>query len=63
MADENPSQAVPDAGLNDPSPLKDRGPAPPARRRSKRRRNVVILIGRPGRAGWRHFFVALLGQL
>src|SRR3984893_880819 len=44
MADENPSQAVPDAGLNDPSPLKDRGPAPPARRRSKRRRNIVILI-------------------
>ena len=44
MADENPSQAVPDAGLNDPSPLKDRGPAPPARRRSKRRRNVAILL-------------------
>jgi membrane fusion protein (multidrug efflux system) len=44
MADENPSQAVPHAGLNDPSPLKDRGPAPPARRRSKRRRNVAILL-------------------
>ena len=44
MADENPSQAVPDAGLNDPSPLKDRGSAPPARRRSKRPRNIVILI-------------------
>ena len=47
MADENPSQAVPDAGKespNDPSPLKDRGPAPPALRRSKRRRNIVILI-------------------
>src|SRR3984893_5332350 len=44
MADETPSQAVPDAGLNDPSPLKDRGPAPPARRRSKGRRNIVILI-------------------
>src|ERR1700730_874261 len=44
MADETPSQAVPDAGLNDPSPLKDRGPAPPAHRRSKRPRNIVILI-------------------
>ena len=44
MADENPSQAVPDTGLNDPSPLKVRGPAPPARRRSKRRRNVAILL-------------------
>ena len=47
MADENPSQAVPDAGKefpNEPSPLKDRAPAPPAHRRSKRRRNILILI-------------------
>ncbi len=47
MADENPSQAVPDAGKespSEPSPLKDRGPAPPAYRRSKRRRNIVILL-------------------
>ena len=66
MADENPSRAVPDAGKespSEPSPLKDRGPAPPAlpelqapqkHRNSDRRR---------GGAGWRHFFVALPEQL
>ena len=47
MADENPSHSAPDAGKefpNEPSPLKDRAPAPPAHRRSKRRRNILILI-------------------
>jgi membrane fusion protein (multidrug efflux system) len=47
MADENPPRSVPDAGKEstpDPSPLVDRGYAPPARRNAKFRRNIVILI-------------------
>jgi membrane fusion protein (multidrug efflux system) len=47
MADENPPRSVPDAGkesTSDPSPLTDRGYAPPARRNAKTRRNIVILI-------------------
>ena len=47
MADENPPRSIPDTGkesTSDPSPLADRGYAPPARPNPKRRRNIVILI-------------------
>jgi len=47
MADENPPRSMPDTGkesTSDPSPLADRGYAPPARPNPKRRRNIVILI-------------------
>ena len=46
MADEKPPRSVPDASEEspiEPSPLRDTG-APSARRTSKRRRNIVILI-------------------
>jgi len=46
MADENPTRSVPTTGNEskiDPSPLKDRDYAPPARRDPKRRRTIVIV--------------------
>ena len=46
MADENPTRSVAETGKEskiDPSPLKDRDYLPPARRNSKRRRNIAIL--------------------
>jgi len=46
MADENPTRSVPETGKEskiDPLPLADRDYLPPARRNSKRRRNIAIL--------------------
>lgn len=47
MADENPPRSAPEADKEspvDPSPLTERGYTPPARKNSKTRRNIVILI-------------------
>ena len=46
MAGENPTRSVPETGKEskiDPLPLADRDYLPPARRNSKRRRNIAIL--------------------